>query len=173
MNTQQQRDFEEELDARRFSVGKVLKTAGKIAGNFIREDEIEAREPKFRVSGSTLKHIGHAAAGAAGFAGTYVYSQTYNNCTHIHFIIISVAAMNTQQQRDFDEELDARRFSVGKVLKTAGKIAGNFIREDEIEAREPKFRVSGSTLKHIGHAAAGAAGFAGTYVLLNFLHRES
>jgi len=46
--------------------------------------------------------------------------------------------MNTQrQQRDFDD------FA-------------------EIDAREPKFRVSASTLRHAGHAVAGAAGFAGT-----------
>ncbi|KAF9565873.1 hypothetical protein CPC08DRAFT_142447 [Agrocybe pediades] len=125
------------------------------------DDELETREPKFRVSASTLKHAGHAVAGAAGFAGT-------------------VAALNTQQQRDFDDsELDARHFSLGKVFKTVGKVAGNFIREDEmdlaerefddaeLETREPKFRVSASTLKHAGHAVAGAAGFAGTVAALN------
>ncbi|KAF9565872.1 hypothetical protein CPC08DRAFT_142390 [Agrocybe pediades] len=125
--------------------------------------ELETREPKFRISPSTLKHAGHAVAGAAGFAGT-------------------VAALNTQQQRDFDDaELDARdpKFSLGKVFKTAGKIASNFIREDEmdlaerefddaeLETREPKFRISPSTLKHAGHAVAGAAGFAGTVAALN------
>ncbi|KAF4611236.1 hypothetical protein D9613_007076 [Agrocybe pediades] len=123
-------------------------------------EDIEVREPKFRISPSTLKHAGHAVAGAAGFAGT-------------------VAALNTQQQREFDDELDARRFSLGKVFKTAGKIASNFIREDEmdlaerefddaeLETREPKFRISPSTLKHAGHAVAGAAGFAGTVAALN------
>jgi len=46
----------------------------------------------------------------------------------------SVAAMNTQQQRDFED--------------------------NELESR--KFRVSSSTLKHAGNAIVGAAGFAGT-----------
>ena len=95
--------------------------------------------------------------------------------------LASVAALNTQQQqRDFDDsELDARHFNIGKVFKTVGKVASNFIREDEmdlaerefddaaeLDAREPKFRVSASTLKHAGHAIAGAAGFAGTCVFI-------
>jgi len=75
-------------------------------------EDLETR--KFHVSKSSLKAAGGVAAGAAGFAGT-------------------VALMNSQP-RDLEEaEIDARdpKFRIGSIFKTVGKVAGNFIRDDE------------------------------------------
>jgi len=105
-------------------------------------DELDARDPKFRL-GNILKKVGGVAGKVAGVAGK----------------VAGVAGrLGFRELEDGSVLIDARDFiDIDDLLEEREFV---FTDIDELDAREPKFRL-GNVLKKVGHVAGKAAGIAG------------